>query len=38
MKGENIYVLHAFVKKTQVTPKRELLLARKRMKGVTLNE
>lgn len=32
--GERVVVLHAFVKKTQATPERELKLARKRMKEV----
>lgn len=32
--GEHVVVLHAFVKKTQATPERELKLARKRMKEV----
>jgi phage-related protein len=32
--GERIVILHAFVKKTQETPKRELRIARKRMKEV----
>jgi hypothetical protein len=32
--GQRIMVLHAFVKKTQETPEKELLLARKRMKEV----
>ena len=32
--GERIIVVHAFVKKTQATPERELKLARKRMKEV----
>lgn len=34
MKGERIYILHAFVKKTQKTPKKELNLAKRRMKEV----
>lgn len=33
-RGRRIFVLHAFVKKTQATPKRELATARKRMKEV----
>ena len=32
--GERIVIMHAFVKKTQATPERELKLARKRMKEV----
>lgn len=32
--GERIVVLHAFVKKTQATPERDLKLARTRMKEV----
>lgn len=32
--GRRIVVLHAFVKKSQQTPERELKLARKRMKEV----
>jgi len=32
--GQRIMVLHAFVKKTQETPEKELRLARKRMKEV----
>ncbi len=32
MVGKRIVVLHAFVKKTQQTPDRELKLARKRLK------
>lgn len=35
LKGEHIYVLHAFVKKSQKTPKRELDLARQRQMEVT---
>ena len=30
--GKNIVVLHAFIKKSQHTPERELNLARKRLK------
>ncbi|HIF9543540.1 TPA: type II toxin-antitoxin system RelE/ParE family toxin [Photobacterium damselae] len=33
-KGQNIYVLRVFVKKTQKTPKNELKIARDRMKEV----
>jgi phage-related protein len=32
MVGKRVVVLHAFVKKTQQTPERELRLARKRRK------
>lgn len=32
--GRRILVLHAFVKKSQQTPDRELKMARKRLKGV----
>jgi phage-related protein len=32
--GERVVVLHAFIKKSQQTPDRELKLARKRMKEV----
>jgi phage-related protein len=32
--GERVGVLHAFVKKTQATPERDLRLARRRMKEV----
>ncbi|MGQ0651714.1 MAG: type II toxin-antitoxin system RelE/ParE family toxin [Betaproteobacteria bacterium] len=32
--GRRALILHAFVKKSQQTPDRELKLARKRMKGV----
>jgi hypothetical protein len=34
MVGKRIVVLHAFIKKTQETPGRELKLARKRMKDL----
>jgi len=34
LKGKNIYVLRAFVKKSNKTPKREVELARSRMKEV----
>lgn len=34
LSGRRALVLHAFVKKSQQTPVRELKLARKRMKGV----
>jgi phage-related protein len=32
--GQQVVVLHAFVKKSQVTPQRDLDIARKRMKEV----
>jgi len=32
--GQRVVVLHAFIKKSQETPERELKLARKRMKEV----
>ena len=32
--GQRIVIFHAFVKKTQETPEKELRLARKRMKEV----
>jgi len=32
MVGKRVTVLHAFIKKTQQTPDRELKLARKRLK------
>ena len=38
MKGERICILHAFVKKTQKTPKKELVLAIARLKEVNQNE
>jgi len=38
MKGEHIHILHAFVKKTQKTPKREFDLAIERMKEVRQDE
>jgi phage-related protein len=38
MEGEAITVLHAFVKKDQKTPTKELELARKRLQEVRLNE
>ena len=34
LKGKHIYVLSAFVKKTQKTPKKEIQLARDRQKEV----
>ena len=33
--GQRVVVLHAFVKKTQATPKSDLAIARKRMKEVS---
>lgn len=38
MKGEHIFILHAFVKKSQKTTKKELDLARTRMKEVNQDE
>jgi phage-related protein len=32
--GQRVVILHAFIKKSQQTPERELKLARKRMKEV----
>jgi phage-related protein len=32
--GQRVVILHAFVKKTQETPKHELRIARRRMKEV----
>lgn len=37
LRGNKIIILHAFVKKTQKTPKKELELAIKRMKEVKAN-
>ena len=34
VKGKEIIILHSFVKKTQKTPKKDLNIARKRMKEV----
>ena len=34
LKGKEIVILHSFIKKSQKTPKKELDLARKRMKEV----
>ena len=34
LKGNEIYVLHGFMKKTQKTPQQELALAQKRMKEI----
>ena len=33
--GKELVILNAFVKKTQKTPKKELALARKRMKAIS---
>jgi phage-related protein len=33
--GKKIVILHAFIKKTQATPQKELMIALKRMKEVT---
>jgi phage-related protein len=32
--GQRVVVLHAFIKKTQETPQRDLIIARRRMKEV----
>ncbi len=37
-KGQELVVLHSFVKKTQATPKKELELARKRQREVKQND
>lgn len=34
MKGQEIIILHGFIKKTQKTPKKELEIARKRKKDI----
>ena len=34
LKGKEIVILHSFIKKSQKTPKRELDLAKKRMKEI----
>jgi len=34
IKGREIIILHSFIKKSQKTPKKEIELARKRMKEV----
>ncbi|KGJ90479.1 type II toxin-antitoxin system RelE/ParE family toxin [Thalassotalea sp. ND16A] len=36
LQGKNIVIVHAFIKKTQKIPSKELELARQRMKEVTL--
>jgi len=38
MKGKHVYILHAFVKKSQKTPKKDLDLAKARMKEVNQDE
>ena len=38
VKGERVYILHVFVKKTQKTPKKDMDLAKVRMKEVSQNE
>ncbi|QEW06838.1 type II toxin-antitoxin system RelE/ParE family toxin [Nitrincola iocasae] len=35
MHGEHVYILHAFIKKSQKTPKKDLNLAKTRMKKVS---
>lgn len=35
VKGKRVIILHAFIKKSQATPQKELMIARKRMKEVT---
>ncbi len=35
VKGQEIIILHSFIKKTQKTPRKELELAKRRMKEVT---
>lgn len=37
-KGKNIVILHGFIKKTNNTPQKELVIARKRMAEVQKNE
>lgn len=32
--GKNVYLLHGFIKKQQTTPRKELVLARKRQKEI----
>jgi len=34
LKGQEVVILHSFIKKTQKTPKKDLSLAKKRMKEV----
>ena len=34
VKGKEIIILHSFIKKSQKTPKKELNLAKKRMKEI----
>ena len=38
IKGQEIVILHSFIKKTQKIPKKHMALARKRMKEVTDND
>lgn len=38
LRGRHIYILHAFVKKSQKTPRRDLVLARMRMREISKNE
>lgn len=38
VKGQEIVILHSFIKKTQKIPKKHMDLARKRMKEVTEND
>ena len=38
MKGKHVYVLHAYIKKTQKTPSKELNIALQRMKQVQSHE
>ncbi len=38
IKQQEIWVLHSFIKKTQETPKKELKIARKRLKEVLDND
>lgn len=38
VRGRRLVILHAFVKKTQKTPKKELGLARARMKEITFSD
>ena len=35
VKGKRIIIFHAFIKKSQATPQKELMIAQKRMKEVT---
>ena len=38
IKGQDIVILHTFIKKTQKIPKKHMDLARKRLKEVTEND